>query len=139
MPLPVYEKVFSAAEKGFISETYENLCCLENLSENFSPNCVRTLDRGFDANGYYRYFLKHGERFVIRTKKNRNVIYNGKTLRISRQGAGADSGIWLWRGAHAPAFQSENAGEEKAVPHHCKGVSAPVAHRRIFQIQETAA
>lgn len=82
MPLPVYEKVFSAAESGFISETYENLCCLESLSDNFSPKCVRTLDRGFDANDYYRYFLKRGERFVIRAKKNRNVIYNGKTCNI---------------------------------------------------------
>ncbi len=82
MPLPVYEKVFSAAEKEFISETHENLRCLENLSENFSPRCVRTLDRGFDANDYYRYFLKHEERFVIRAKKNRNVIYNGKTCNI---------------------------------------------------------
>ena len=82
MPLPVYEKVFSAAEKGFISETHENLCCLETLSENFSPKCVRTLDRGFDANDYYRYFLKRGERFVIRAKKNRNVIYHGKTCNI---------------------------------------------------------
>jgi len=82
MLLPVYEKVFSAAEKGFISETYENLCCLESLSENFTPKCVRTLDRGFDANDYYRYFLRHGERFVIRAKKNRNVIYNGRTCNI---------------------------------------------------------
>ena len=82
MPLPVYEKVFSAAEKGFISEPHENLCCLKSLSENFSPRCVRTLDRGFDANDYYRYFLKRGERFVIRAKKNRNVIYNGQTRNI---------------------------------------------------------
>ncbi len=82
MPLPVYEKVFSAAEKGFISETHENLCCLEALSQNFTPKCVRTLDRGFDANDYCRYFLKHEERFVIRAKKNRNVIYNGQTCNI---------------------------------------------------------
>lgn len=79
MPLPVYEKVFSAAESGFVSETYEDLCCLESLSENFSSKCVRTLDRGFDANEYYRYFLKRSERFVIRAKKNRNVIYGGET------------------------------------------------------------
>ena len=46
MPLPVYEKVFSSAEDGFVSETHENLRCLESLSENFSKNCVRTLDRG---------------------------------------------------------------------------------------------
>lgn len=82
MPLPVYEKVFSAAEEGFVSETHENLCCLQSLSENFSPKCVRTLDRGFDANDYYRYFLKRRERFVIRVKKNRSVIYNGKTCNI---------------------------------------------------------
>lgn len=82
MPLPVYEKVFSAAEKGFISETHENLCCPESLSLNFTPKCVRALDRGFDANDYYRYFLKRNERFVIRAKKNRNVIYKGKTCNI---------------------------------------------------------
>ncbi len=82
MPLPVYEKVFSAAEEGFVSETYENLRCLQSLSENFSPKCVRTLDHGFDANEYYRYFLKRRERFVIRAKKNRNIIYNGKACNI---------------------------------------------------------
>ena len=82
MPLPVYEKVFSAAESGFVSETYENLLCLQSLSENFSKKCVRTLDRGFDGSDYYRYFLKRSERFVIRAKKNRNVIYNGKTCNI---------------------------------------------------------
>lgn len=82
MPLPIYEKVFSAAEEGFVSETHENLCCLGTLTENFSKKCVRTLDRGFDANEYYRYFLRHNERFVIRAKKNRNVIYKGKTCNI---------------------------------------------------------
>lgn len=82
MPLPIYEKVFSAAEAGFISETHENLCCLKALSANFSSKCIRTLDRGFDANDYYRYFLKNKERFVIRAKKNRNVIYNGNTCNI---------------------------------------------------------
>ena len=82
MPLSVYEKVFSAAEKGFISETHENLCCLRSLSAHFSKTCVRTLDRGFDVNEYYRYFLKNNEKFVIRAKKNRNVIYHGKTQNI---------------------------------------------------------
>ena len=69
MPLPVYEKVFSAAEKGFISATHENLQCLKSLSAHFAKNCVRTLDRGFDANDYYRYFLKNDEKFVIRSKR----------------------------------------------------------------------
>ncbi|MCM1181583.1 MAG: hypothetical protein NC347_15115, partial [Clostridium sp.] len=30
----------------------------------------------------YRYFLRHNERFVIRAKKNRNVIYKEKTCNI---------------------------------------------------------
>lgn len=75
MPLR-FMKNFSAAEEGFISETYENLCCLQSLSENFNTKCVRTLDRGVDANDYYQYFLKRGERFVVHAKKSRNVIYN---------------------------------------------------------------
>ncbi len=80
MPLPVYEKVFSAAEKGFISETHENLCCLQSLTENFSPGCVRTLDRGFDANEYCRYFLKHRERFVIRAKSTGMSFMTGRPV-----------------------------------------------------------
>lgn len=82
MPLPVYEKVFSAAEEGFVSETHENLCCLKALSAHFSKTCVRTLDRGFDGNEYYKYFFKNHEKFVIRAKKNRNVIYQGQTQNI---------------------------------------------------------
>ena len=82
MPMSVYEKVFSSAEEGFISETHENLCCLRSLSAHFSKTCVRTLDRGFDGNAYYKYFLGNDEKFVIRAKKNRNVIYRGKTENI---------------------------------------------------------
>lgn len=82
MPLPVYKKVFSAAEKGFVSAMHENLQCLKSLSKHFEKVSVRTLDRGFDANDYYRYFLDNNEKFVIRSKKNRNVIYKGKTQNI---------------------------------------------------------
>ena len=82
MPLPVYEKVFSAAEKGFLSETDENLKCLHSLSGNFRKTSVRTLDRGFDAKDYYRYFLERDEKFIIRVKKNRDVIYKNKTCNI---------------------------------------------------------
>lgn len=82
LPLPVYENVFSSAEDGFISENDENIKCLKFLSKNFKKNCIRTLDRGYDANDYYRYFIKNNEKFIIRAKKNRNVIYKGKTVNI---------------------------------------------------------
>lgn len=62
---------------------YENLYYLKTLCETFSPRCgVRTLDRGLDADDHYRYLLKRSERFVIRAKKNRNVIYHGRTRNI---------------------------------------------------------
>lgn len=114
MPLPVYEKVFSAAEKGFISETHENLCCLGALSESFSAKCIRALDRGFDANDYYRYFLKHGERFVIRAKKNRNVIYNGKACNIMDVAS-------RYKGAYCMGFKDKSG---RAI--HCKMSCIPV-------------
>lgn len=114
MPLPIYEKVFSAAEDGFISETYENLCCLKFLSETFSPRCVRTLDRGFDANDYYRYFLKRSERFVIRAKKNRNVIYHGRTCNIMEV---ADQ----YKGSYCMDFKNK-----KGKTFHCKMSCIPV-------------
>ena len=40
------------------------------------------MDRGFDNNRYYEYFIRNGENFIIRAKKNRNVIYNGETRNI---------------------------------------------------------
>ena len=67
MPLPVYEKVFSAAENSFVSETYENLCCLKTLSKNFSKKYIRILDK---------------RAFCHPCQKNRNVIYQGKTCNI---------------------------------------------------------
>ncbi len=83
MPLSVYEKVFSAAEEGVINETHENMCCLKSLSSHFSIKAsVQGMDTGFDGNEYYRYFLRHHEKFVIRAKKKRNVIYHGKTQNI---------------------------------------------------------
>ena len=56
--------------------------CLGFLSANFRKTCVRTLDMGFDAKDYYRYFLERDEKFIIRVKKNRDIIYKNKTCNI---------------------------------------------------------
>ena len=40
------------------------------------------MDRGYDCNKYYEYFIKNREKFIIRAKKNRNVIYKNKTVNI---------------------------------------------------------
>ncbi|MCL2014097.1 MAG: hypothetical protein FWG69_03825 [Oscillospiraceae bacterium] len=54
--LPVYDRVYSVSEKGFISEDDEVLKGLRYLSKTFGNKGIRTLDRGYDALVYYEYF-----------------------------------------------------------------------------------
>lgn len=65
-----------------MEELMEMLNCFDFLSKHFSKSNIRTMDRGFDCNKYYEYFIKNKEKFIIRAKKNRNVIYKGKTINI---------------------------------------------------------
>ena len=81
-PLPIYERVYSAAENGFVSETDEVLTGLRFLSERFGHSGIRVMDRGYDANVYIHYFTKETEKFIIRVKSNRIVHHNGKSVNI---------------------------------------------------------
>ena len=82
MPMPVYTRIYSSTENGFISEDEEVLNGLKHLTKHFGKTGIRTLDRRYDANAYYEYFLRNNEKFVIRVKKNRNVRHKGKTVNI---------------------------------------------------------
>lgn len=82
LPYGVYSRIYSSKEKDFTSEDNENLKCFEFLSKHFSKSNIRTMDRGFDCNKYYEYFINHNEKFIIRAKKNRNVIYKNSTVNI---------------------------------------------------------
>ncbi len=82
MPICVYSRVYSASETGFISEDDEVLKALDFLSAHFKKSNPRVFDRGYDANIYYERLAKNGEAFVIRAKKNRDVIYKGKRINI---------------------------------------------------------
>lgn len=82
MPLSVYSRIFSNAEKNFISENTETFNGLKYLTKTFGTKGIRALDRGFDNNKYYGYFIDKKEKFIIRSKKNRNVIYKGKKQNI---------------------------------------------------------
>ena len=50
MPVSVYTRIYSAEEKGFVSEDTEVLNALEFLSNHFKKSNIRALDRGYDAN-----------------------------------------------------------------------------------------
>ena len=81
-PLPVYERVYSAAEKGFLSQTHEVLCGLKFLTKRFGHGGFRVMDRGYDANDYMKYFISQKEKFIIRVKTNRVVLYKDKPVNI---------------------------------------------------------
>jgi len=78
-PLPVYDRVYSTVEDDFISEDEEVLIGLRYVSKTFGNQGIRALDRGYDALVYYEYFLKNREKFIVRTKTNRNVCFKGET------------------------------------------------------------
>lgn len=84
MPVPLYTKLYSSKEEEYISEDNEVIKGLKYVSTKVSKNSIRAFDRGFDNNQYYEYLLKNNEKFVIRAKKNRNVIHNGSTINIMK-------------------------------------------------------
>lgn len=82
LPCGVYSRIYSSREKDFIGEDDGILKCFGFLSSHFAKSNIRTMDRGYDCNKYYGYFIGHNEKFIIRAKKNRNVVYKGKTVNI---------------------------------------------------------
>lgn len=82
-PIPVYSRVYSTGETGYISNNAETIKSLEFLSKHFPATYIRALDRGYDAGYVFDYFMPRGENFIVRTVGNRNCIYKGKTILIS--------------------------------------------------------
>jgi len=82
MPICVYSTVYSADEPEFISEDNEVLKALRFLGRHFKKSCIRAFDRGYDGNIYYEHLIEYDEKFIIRAKKNRDVMYNGKKINI---------------------------------------------------------
>lgn len=82
LPYGVYSRIYSSEEKDFVSENAEMLGCFKFLTAHFDKNNIRTMDRGFDNNAYYSYFIEHKEKFIIRAKQNRNVIFKGESINI---------------------------------------------------------
>ena len=82
-PIPVYSRIYSTVEEGYISNNAETLKSLEYLSEHFPATNIRALDRGYDAGYIFDYFIPRNESFIVRMVGNRNCIYKGRTILIS--------------------------------------------------------
>lgn len=73
LPIPVYTRLFSAQEEGFISVNDEYLKAIEYLGNKYNKKGTFALDRGFDDQKYFKKFSDLDLNFVIRMKKNRDI------------------------------------------------------------------
>ena len=80
LPIPVYSKVYSAKGEDGERQTAENIAALRHLDKHYGSGGVRIMDRGMDDIKIYKYCKN--QKFIVRAKKNRNVIYNGETWNI---------------------------------------------------------
>ena len=125
-PVGVYTRVYSATEKGFRSADEETLKALRFLGKHFKKGNIRAFDRGYDANIYYEYLLSNKEKFIIRAKKNRDVIYDGKRVNILTLAN-------RFKGKYSLRFRKKNG-----IQADCKSISHALADRGVLRIQKTA-
>ena len=83
-PIPVYSRVYSSEEEGYLSNNAETLKSLEFLSAHFLKTNIRALDRGYDAGYIFDYFIPRDENFIVRMDGSRNVIHKGKAILMSK-------------------------------------------------------
>jgi hypothetical protein len=79
-PIPVYSRIYSTEEKGYLSNNTETIKSLEFLSSHFPKANIRALDRGYDAGFIYDYFIPRDESFIVRMVGDRNIIHKGKKI-----------------------------------------------------------
>jgi len=113
-PISVYDRVFSAAEPEFDSQTAQTLAGLKYLSKYYGKKGIRTLDRGYDANVFFEYFIERHEAFIIRVCKTRNVIHKGKTQNIMEVAG-------HYKGKYAMKYRRRNGKTA-----HCKIARIPI-------------
>jgi hypothetical protein len=86
-PIPIYNRVYSTEEKGYVSNNEETLKALEFITAHFSKDNIRTFDRGYDGGFLFDYLLPRDEKFIVRMVGNRNCVYKGKNILLSKLAA----------------------------------------------------
>jgi len=82
-PIPIYNRIYSSVEEGYISNNAETLKSLEFISSHFPKTNIRALDAGYDAGYIFDYFIPRKESFIVRTYGNRNCVYKGEKVLVS--------------------------------------------------------
>ncbi len=83
---PILLWVYSTLESGFKSANTETIKIVEKLVEEIGDIGLWVIDRGYDAGKMLGFFLDKGLHFMVRMKKNRNIINKGKSENILEVG-----------------------------------------------------
>jgi hypothetical protein len=106
-PIPVYSRIYSSLEEGYVSNNSETVKSFEYLSSHFSKTTIRALDRGYDAGYVFDYFIPRQETFIIRMK-DRMILYKGQKVHLKELAK-------RFKGKYALTFQAKKG---KVI--HCK-------------------
>jgi len=78
--LPLFSPLFAQLLHILLSFLFKFVFL--SLFQHAQKRNIRVFDRGYDANVYYERLIDQSEAFVIRTKKNRDVIHHEKRINI---------------------------------------------------------
>ena len=71
-PIPVYSRIYSTKEAGYVSNNNETIKSLEFISTHFPKENIRAFDRGYDGGFVFGYLIPRDESFIVRMVGNRN-------------------------------------------------------------------
>lgn len=81
---PILLDIYSTIEKGFKSANSKAIEMVNRLVARIGIKGLWVVDRGYDGGIIMEHFLSLGLRFVVRMKKNRNIIVKGMSVNIKK-------------------------------------------------------
>lgn len=81
---PLLLDIYSTLDKWFKSANCRTIALVNRLVERIGVKGIWVVDRGYDSGIILKHFLDKGLRFIVRMKKNRNIIVNEESHNIKK-------------------------------------------------------
>lgn len=85
---PVLLDIYSSKEKGFKSSNTESIEMVDKVRNKISGTGLWVMDRGYDRNEIFDYFLRNSLDFLIRMQSRRNLVLRSKSYNIKELALG---------------------------------------------------
>jgi hypothetical protein len=82
---PIMLYIYSVLEQGFKSANIETFKIVDKVIDRLGDLGLWVIDRGYDGGEVLRYFFGKGLDFMLRMRKTRNIIYEGKSENIYKR------------------------------------------------------